>query len=171
MSDDEMFQLVDENGEAAGTASRRECHGNPELLHSVVHLHLFNASGELFLQRRSLCKKRYPGLMDTSVGGHIKAYESVEEALMREVKEEIGVDAAGAKYMYGYIYRDDFESEYVHTFMLVYSSACGAIKFDSAELSGGAFYTPQDIEKFRTQKKLTPTFELEYKKLTERNLL
>jgi len=166
-----MFQLVDENGKAAGTASRGECHGNPELLHSVVHLHLFNASGELFLQKRSLSKKRFPDLMDTSVGGHIKADESVEEALMREVKEEIGIDATGAKYLYGYIYRDDFEAEYVHTFLLVCSPACGTIRFDSAELSGGAFYTPQDIERFRTKERLTPTFELEYKKLTERNLL
>lgn len=88
---DEYFPLVDEQGAVIGKATRKECHNRTFLLHPVVHLHLFNAKGELFLQKRSLRKDIQPGKWDTAVGGHVDYGESPEEALQREVREEIGI--------------------------------------------------------------------------------
>ena len=78
----EMFQLVDRNGRPTGQASRQECHGNPRLIHLVVHLHVFDPAGRLYLQKRSMRKDTNPGLWDTSVGGHVSAGEMVEDALV-----------------------------------------------------------------------------------------
>lgn len=39
------------------------------LLHPVVHLHLFNSRGELYLQKRPEWKDIQPGRWDTAVGG------------------------------------------------------------------------------------------------------
>lgn len=46
----EMFPLVDEQGNIIGAATRGECHSGSKLLHPVVHLHVFNSQGELYLQ-------------------------------------------------------------------------------------------------------------------------
>ena len=87
----EMFPLVDEEGNIIGAATRGECHNGSKLLHPVVHLHVFNSHGELYLQKRPEWKDIQPGKWDTAVGGHVDLGESVEQALRREVREELGI--------------------------------------------------------------------------------
>jgi len=50
---------------------------------------LFVRDGRLLLGRRSPAKHLYPGVWDL-IGGHAKPEETPEEALLREVEEEIG---------------------------------------------------------------------------------
>ncbi len=68
---EEMFPIVDEQGNITGAATRGECHNGSKLLHPVVHLHVFNSKGELYLQKRPDWKDIQPGKWDTAVGGHI----------------------------------------------------------------------------------------------------
>ena len=42
MADEELFPLVDPEGNVIGSATRRECHSGSMLLHPVVHLHVFS---------------------------------------------------------------------------------------------------------------------------------
>ena len=67
----ERFPIVDEEGKVIGAATRGECHNGSRLLHPVVHLHVFNSRGEVFLQKRPEWKDIQPGKWDTAVGGHI----------------------------------------------------------------------------------------------------
>ena len=46
----EKFPIVDEEGCVVGSATRGECHNGSKLLHPVVHLHVFNSKGEVYLQ-------------------------------------------------------------------------------------------------------------------------
>ena len=55
---EEKLPVVDEMGNVVGTASRKDCHSGLKILHPVVHLHVFDKSGRLFLQLRSP-KKSY----------------------------------------------------------------------------------------------------------------
>lgn len=68
----EMFPLVDEQGNIIGAATRGECHNGSKLLHPVIHLHVFNSKGELYLQKRPEWKDIQPGKWDTSVGGRFR---------------------------------------------------------------------------------------------------
>ncbi len=88
---EERFPLVDEVGRVIGSATRGECHNGSKLLHPVVHLHVFNSRGEVYLQKRPEWKDIQPGKWDTSVGGHIDYGETPELALTREVREELGI--------------------------------------------------------------------------------
>ena len=72
----EWFPLVNEEGETIGKATRKECHSGSKLLHPVIHLHIFNKDGDLYLQKRSMNKDIQPGKWDTAVGGHIDYGES-----------------------------------------------------------------------------------------------
>ena len=81
---DELFPIVDNDGNVIGEELRSVCHnGKSMLLHPVVHLHVLNSSGELFLQKRSMNKDIQPGKWDTSVGGHVDPGETVENALVK----------------------------------------------------------------------------------------
>ena len=87
---EEIFPLVDEEGTVVGKATRGECHNGSRLLHAVVHLHVFNSAGEVYLQKRPEWKDIQPGKWDTAVGGHIDYGETPKAALRREVREELG---------------------------------------------------------------------------------
>ena len=70
-SQDEWLPIVNEKGEVVGKATRRSCHSGSMLLHPVVHLHLINGQGDIYLQKRSMKKNFLPGMWDTAVGGHV----------------------------------------------------------------------------------------------------
>ena len=54
---EEILPLVDDRGNVIGKALRSQCHSDRTLLHPVVHLHVFNPKGELYLQKRALTKR------------------------------------------------------------------------------------------------------------------
>ncbi|MBR5576012.1 MAG: NTP pyrophosphohydrolase, partial [Bacteroidaceae bacterium] len=60
----ELLPLVDPEGNILGSATRGECHDGTMRLHPVVHLHVFNGKGELYLQKRPEWKTIQPGKWD-----------------------------------------------------------------------------------------------------------
>lgn len=108
-NNEEMFPIVDEEGNITGAATRKECHSGSKLLHPVVHLHVFNDKGELYLQKRPAWKDIQPNKWDTSVGGHIDLGESVEMALKREAQEELGISDFTFELLTHYVFESDRE--------------------------------------------------------------
>lgn len=116
----EWFPVVDEEGNTIGEAPRQVCHdGKSKLLHPVVHLHVFNNKGELFLQKRSENKDIQPGKWDTSVGGHVSPGESILDAVKREAEEELCLSGLEPLFDTRYIWESDRERELVNTFVIV----------------------------------------------------
>ncbi len=156
---EEIFPLVDADGVVTGSATRGECHSGSMLLHPVVHLQLFNTKGDIYLQKRPDWKDIQPGRWDTAVGGHVDYGESVEIALRREVREELGIVDFEATFLCRYIFESSVERELVNTFTCVYE---GDIT-PSAELDGGRFWSRQEIkEAIAKGDDLTANFTQEY---------
>jgi len=92
---EEIFDLVNERDEVIGQKPRSEIH-RLKLKHRAVHVLVFNARGELFLQKRSLNKDCFPGAWDSSASGHLDTGESYDACAVRELREELGLELARA---------------------------------------------------------------------------
>lgn len=158
---DEQFPIVDAEGNILGAISRGHAHDGCKILHPVVHLHLFNSKGELYLQRRPKWKDIQPGKWDTACGGHIDLGENVEQALHREVGEELGIENFVPESMGHYVFESAREKELVYVHRCTYD---GEVKPSSEELDGGRFWTSQEIKDNMGKGVFTPNFENEYKK-------
>ena len=159
----EYFDTVDKSGTVTGRASRYECHSNPSLIHRTVHVIICNSGGDILLQKRSPSKKIEPGKWDSSVGGHVGAGESVQDAIKRELEEELSIDPASVdlKKLYEYIWESDVETELVTAFTALYE---GTVTVQEEEITEARFWNTQEIEETLGSGVFTPNFEYEYKK-------
>ena len=158
---EERFPLVDEKGRVIGSATRGECHNGSRWLHPVVHLHVFNSRGEVYLQKRPEWKDIQPGKWDTSVGGHIDYGETPEQALTREVREELGITDFTPERIGMYVFDSRRESELVYVNRTVYD---GPVMPSAEELDGGRFWTIDEIRTAMGKNILTPNFESEFQR-------
>lgn len=89
---EEYFDVLNENGEFTGkVATREECH-KKGLWHRTVYAFIINKQGNVLLQKRSENKKLWSNMWDVTVGGHVDSGEFGRQALIRECKEELGID-------------------------------------------------------------------------------
>lgn len=157
----EIFPLVDEEGKVIDKATRGECHNGSRLLHPVVHLHVFNSKGEVYLQKRPEWKDIQPGKWDTAVGGHIDYGEKPEEALHREVGEELGISDFEPVAMGMYVFEGLRERELVYVNKTTYD---GPVNPSKEELDGGRFWSIEEIKEAIGKGVLTPNFESEFQR-------
>jgi isopentenyldiphosphate isomerase len=160
MDEDESLEIVNEKGETIGYAQRSEIHGNPSLMHKVVHVLVFNKTGDLLLQKRSQNKDVAPGKWDTSVGGHVEAGEDLLRSCKREMQEELGINESEPEYLYSYIHRNSYESELVSTYRCVYE---GEITYNRVEIEGIRFWSFQEIKEAMGQRVFSDNFEDEFR--------
>lgn len=156
----ELFPIVDELGNIVGSATRGECHGGSKLLHPVVHLHVFDSKGRLYLQKRPVWKDIQPGKWDTAVGGHIDLGECVGDALRREAREELGLSGFDPKPLGSYVFESARERELVNSF----SAVVDEMPIPSDELDGGRFWSREEIVENLGKGIFTPNFEEEFRK-------
>lgn len=89
---EEPFIVVDRDDKILGYKTRWECHHDKSLIHRTVGVILFNDNGQILLQRRSMTKDMEPGHWGISSAGHVTRGQTDEEAMHREMQEELGID-------------------------------------------------------------------------------
>ena len=156
-SNEELLPEIDEKGKIISIHPRSKFHNNDDkkMLHPVIHVHVINSKGEIYLQKRPMNKIVQPGKWDTAVGGHISAGENIEQALIRETSEEIGLENLNYNFIKQYIWETEIERELVYLF--VSKTDKNPIP-NTNELDGGKFWSFQEIEENFTKNIFTPNF-------------
>ncbi len=160
MTKEELLEVVNLDGEVIDTLPRTKIHGNPSLIHRVVHVLVFNKEGGLLLQKRSMNKDVAPGKWDTSVGGHINPGETPDEAVRREMEEELGITVCEPEFLYTYIHSNPYETELVYTYSCTH---CGGINFNTHEIDEVRSWTIEEIKERLEENIFSENFKQEFK--------
>jgi isopentenyldiphosphate isomerase len=90
----ELLTIYNEDLEEIGIMPRDEIH-KKGLKHKVVHCWIIEKDEDnisIYFQQRSYKKADFPGMYDIACAGHIDAGEETENAIIRELEEEIGLN-------------------------------------------------------------------------------
>jgi 16S rRNA (adenine1518-N6/adenine1519-N6)-dimethyltransferase len=139
LANNERFPVVDKNDRIQGDASRSEVHAN-NLRHRAVHILIFNAAGEVYLQQRSRGKDRHPLRWDSSAAGHVVAAESYDETARRELEEELGISVSLER-ISKLAASERTDQEFI---WLYRGETAGAFSPNRTEIETGAFF-PQTV--------------------------
>lgn len=116
----EIWDIYDVNKKVTGrTMIRDDFHMKPGEYHLSVLGVVKRTDGRFLITKRDMKKRWAPGHWETS-GGACVAGENSYEAVLREVKEESGLDVTGCPYKLSLTYRRDNPDEGDNYFVDVY---------------------------------------------------
>lgn len=111
----EWLDLVDEQGLPTGETAERSRVHREGLRHRTAHVWLVryrDGAAQVLLQKRSRNKDSHPGQLDTSSAGHIPAGCEPAASAVRELQEELGVEAQESDLRYIGQFRIQYEREF-----------------------------------------------------------
>jgi isopentenyl-diphosphate Delta-isomerase len=141
---EEWFDVVDENDCVIGRELRADVHRRG-LRHRAVHILVWDDSGRVFLQKRSLRKDTAPGAWDSSASGHLDSGETYEACAPRELQEELGWTApAPLERILKLDACAELGQEFVHVFRTRWDGR--AFVLNSEEIDTGAWFAPGEVD-------------------------
>lgn len=146
---EELFDVVNQKDEVIDQRPRSEVH-RLGLMHRAVHVLVFNRSGEIFLQKRSMNKDRQPGVWDSSASGHLAPGEAYEAAARRELKEEIGLTTkTPLQPLFKLAASAETDQEHVWIYRC---ESEGPFALDAFEVEAGAWFSPRRVTSWMTDR-------------------
>lgn len=140
---EEWFDVVDEQDRVIGRELRREVHRR-KLLHRAVHVLVLNCAGKVFLQKRSMKKDSAPGAWDSSASGHVDSGETYDVCAPRELREELGVEAAAPiEPLFKLPASEETAAEFVWVYRTCHE---GPFVLHPDEIESGAWFTPGEVD-------------------------
>jgi 8-oxo-dGTP pyrophosphatase MutT (NUDIX family) len=149
---DEIVAIVDEHNTVVGAVPRREMRAK-RLPHRSTYILVFNARGELYIQKRTRTKDVFPGYYDTAAGGVVLAGENYERGAERELEEEMGIRGVPLTPLF------DFYFEHEHTRLWGRAFSCrydGEVVLQAEEVESGAFVPIADVLRRAETEPFTP---------------
>ena len=141
----EIFDVVNERDEVIDRRPRNEVHARG-LLHRAMHVLVYNARGEVFLQKRSMKKDRQPGVWDSSASGHLDSGEDYDTCAVRELQEEIGLSVSQSPRR---LFKLDACAETDAEFVWVYRCENdGPFTLHPDEIDEGGWFAPGEVTRW-----------------------
>ena len=103
----ELLDIYDENGNHIGVEDRNIVHQNG-IWHKTIHCWIVKDRKNILFQKRSANLLDNPNKLYTTASGHLKAGESLHDAFVREVGEELGITVNNPEKLFEQVYKTDF---------------------------------------------------------------
>jgi isopentenyl-diphosphate delta-isomerase type 1 len=161
---DELFDVVDESDKVIRQAPRHEVH-EQGLRHRAIYVFVFNAQGQIYLQKRSMHKDYAPGTWASSCSGHLDAGETYDKAALRELGEEIGLHVKKTPERW---LRLRACEETGWEFLWIYQMQNeGPFTLNASEIEEGKWFTPAEITEGVTKRpqEFAPSFSFVWRRL------
>lgn len=148
----DVVVLVDEEGAPIGTAPRAQVHDAHTPLHLAFSCYLFDGSGRLLMTRRAVTKRTWPGVWTNSFCGHPRPGETLEDAVRRHARHELGTEVSHVRCVLpGFRYRavdagGVVENELCPVFVATSSRGAEAIGANPDEVAEWQWITPGELE-------------------------
>jgi isopentenyldiphosphate isomerase len=149
---DEIVTIVDAHNKVVGAVPRREMRVR-NLPHRSTYILVFNAQGELYVQKRTLSKDVFPGYYDPAVGGVVLAGESYEQGAVRELAEEMGIRNVPLTWLFDCYFADEHTRVWGGAFSCVYD---GELVLQEEEVEDVALMTIDEILRRAETEPFTP---------------
>jgi isopentenyldiphosphate isomerase len=138
---EEIVDLVGENDEVTGRASRRSVRAG-NLLHREIASIVRNGRREIFVHRRTETKDVFPGMYDMFVAGVVTSGETYEVAVRRELAEELGVEGVEPAFLFKSRYHDEENNWWACVYEVSWD---GAVRLQDSEIAWGEFMPEADL--------------------------
>jgi isopentenyldiphosphate isomerase len=137
---DEMVDVIDDAGRTVGVVTRARMRAE-RLPHRSTAVLVFNSRGELFIHLRTPSKDLFPSHWDAAIGGVLAAGETYAQGVVREVREELGIEAQPCE-LFPLRYADAHTMVHVTVYRLDHE---GPFRLQPEEIVRGEFVTLQDL--------------------------
>jgi len=149
---DELVIIVDKENNEVEVVPRREMRSG-RLRHRATYILVFNAQGELFVQKRTQSKDVFPGYYDIAAGGVVLAGESYEEGAVRELEEELGIRETPLTSLFDFYYEDEHIRLWGRAFSCEYD---GELVLQEEEVESGEFMRVDEVFRLANTEQFTP---------------
>ncbi|MFA6426958.1 MAG: NUDIX domain-containing protein [Candidatus Magasanikbacteria bacterium] len=165
----ELITEVDRSDGEIGARPKTDFFTNHELICRTSHLYLFNSKRQLLMQLRAKNRKNYPNQYDASVSGTVRAGETYNQALEREMKEELGICIPATMFIKGF-YEDDIHRSHKMCFWGMYD---GPIEIQKSEIAQILWIDRTELKKKMAEEKdkFCPPFLEELHEIIQKNYL
>ncbi len=141
MDREALIPIVDAHDDVIGTALRSEMRA-ANLLHRCTAVVVLDRSGErLLVHRRAETKSFWPGWWDLAAGGVVEVGEELDDAAVRELREELGVDATLRK-LGSARHRDEQVDVFMHVWVAMHE---GPFAFTDGEVDRVEWLNPDEL--------------------------
>ena len=166
---DEQLILVDSDDNEIGYSSKSECHKDLGLLHRAFSIFLFNSTGELLIQKRSIKKELWGQYWSNSCCSHPRKGEDLHEAAIRRVHQELSIECS-LNFLYKFQYQENYsdsgsEHELCSVFYGLYD---GTINCNENEIEDWRMISSTQLNEEIGQSNIlyTPWLKLEWAEIT-----
>ena len=154
----ELIDIVDENNNLTGQVEERWVAFEKGLWRRTVSCWIMNEKGEVLLQKRAGEKRRNPNKW-AKTGGQVDSGETVEEAIYREVKEELGIEIPKEQIEIDSIYKsDDKNKRFAYNYIFVVDYKLEDYILQKEEVADVKYFTIEELEEIRKNNDLNYTF-------------
>lgn len=155
----EWLPILDKEGNIIGKAPREICKKDKSLIYPVIRLHVFNSKGQIFLQKRKKNAPTQAGKWDAAVAGHVVFGEKIEDAVLREAKEELNLTG----FNFFPLDQNMFYGETTTAMIFVFGAVTdNAIKPNLKETDGGSFFDLLSVKSIVGKENLSAGFLKEF---------